>query len=91
MEKVRLGPGDMFGHVALLTGVAHDGTAQAVGDVVLEVIGRTDIGGALARQPEAASSLLAAAFVCLTAFSLWAQADNAPRPVTPERPVHRPL
>ena len=62
LEKTGLVPGDIFDHVALLTGGDHAETALADEEVVLDVIGGKDVGATLAHQPDAASSLLDASF-----------------------------
>ena len=52
-----LGPGSVFGEMAMLTGEARSATVKALGPVLLYEIGREQMGPVLARRPGLADVL----------------------------------
>ena len=55
-EVARLGPGDFFGEVALISGEPRNATVVAEGEVDTYVLGKTDFETALADQPAASAT-----------------------------------
>ncbi len=61
VDVARLGPGDFFGEMSVLTGEARSATIVALTDAVICEIGKEDVAELLDHSPDAAATLSAAA------------------------------
>lgn len=61
VDVARLGPGDFFGEMSVLTGEARSATIVALTDAVICEIGKDDVAELLDHSPDAAATLSAAA------------------------------
>jgi CRP-like cAMP-binding protein len=57
-ENSILGPGDFFGIVSAMSSHSHIETAQAIEDVILVVVHRTQYGGLIQKNPQVAKKII---------------------------------